>query len=54
MQHMRCTHIRQHWQFAASLRNAFDEDAREPSDGRIPDDYPLEGRSIFGEIGYHF
>lgn len=37
----------QKWELAASLKNAFNEDAREPSDGTIPDDYPLEGRSIY-------
>ena len=41
------------WEFAASLKNALDKDAREPSDGRIPDDYPLEGRSVFLEVIYH-
>ncbi len=41
------------WAFAASIKNAFDEDVREPSDGTIPDDYPLEGRAIYLEASYH-
>lgn len=43
----------QAWQLAVSAKNAFDEDAREPSDGTIPDDYPLAGRSIYLEARYH-
>lgn len=41
-----------HWQGAISVRNAFDVDAREPSDGFIADDFPLEGRSIWMEVGF--
>jgi len=41
------------WAFAASMKNAFDKDAREPSDGTIPDDYPLEGRAVYLEAQYH-
>lgn len=37
---------------ALSMRNVFDEDAREPSSDLIADDYPLEGRSIWGEISW--
>ena len=52
-----------HWDFAAGIRNLFDEDAREPSGGpgpatggliAIPNDLPLAGRSYFAEIRYHF
>ncbi len=41
---------------AASVHNIFDEDAREPSSapGLIPNDLPLAGRSIFGELRYQF
>jgi iron complex outermembrane receptor protein len=35
---------------AFALRNVFDEDAREPSSGQIPDDYPLEGRNAWVEL----
>lgn len=48
------------WELAASVRNAFDEDAREPSprlfpDGTpmIPNDLPLSGRHFFVEARYH-
>ena len=43
----------QPWQMGLSIKNAFDEDAREPSNGTIPDDYPLEGRAIYLEASYH-
>lgn len=39
---------------AVSLRNAFDEDAKEPSGLQIPEDYPLEGRSAWLELTYKF
>jgi outer membrane receptor protein involved in Fe transport len=50
-----------HWNFAVSVRNLFDEDAREPSPGpdskgviNMPNDLPLAGRSFFGELRYKF
>lgn len=52
-----------HWDFAISVRNLFDEDAREPSGGpgpatatteAIPNDLPLAGRSYFAEVRYRF
>ena len=52
-----------HWDFAVAVRNLFDEDAREPSNGpgpgtggvvAIPNDLPLAGRSYFVEIRYRF
>jgi len=42
------------WDAAVGVRNLFDEDAREPSDGIIPGDYPLESRSAFVELRYRF
>lgn len=38
-----------HWDFAASVRNMFDADAREPSlaPGQIPYDLPLPGRNFY-------
>lgn len=41
-------------EFALSVRNAFDEDVREPSlaPGYIVNDLPLAGRSVFGEYRY--
>ncbi len=40
-------------EFATSVRNLFNADGREPSNGTIPSDYPLAGRSIFAELSYH-
>ena len=42
------------WKFAASLRNAFDEDVREPSlaPGFIPNDLPMAGKSAYLETCY--
>ncbi len=44
------------WDYGFSIRNLFDEDAREPSPapGLIPDDLPLPGRSFFAEAIYRF
>lgn len=51
------------WEIAASVRNLFDEDAREPSPRllplpgsvpMIPDDLPLAGRHFFVEARYRF
>lgn len=47
------------WEFALLAKNIFDEDAREPSlNGSpvplIPGDLPLGGRSLLGELRYHF
>jgi outer membrane receptor for ferrienterochelin and colicins len=51
---VRRKNIAKHWDFALAVRNLFDADIREPSDGQIPNDYPMEGRSIFGEVRYTF
>ncbi len=44
------------WEFALSLRNAFDENAAEPSPapGLIPDDLPLAGRALRFDIRRQF
>jgi len=39
---------------AVAVRNLFDEDAREPSSPVIPEDYPMEGRSLWAEVSYRF
>ncbi|ROR32020.1 TonB-dependent receptor plug domain-containing protein [Inmirania thermothiophila] len=46
--------LRRGLELAASVRNLFDADAREPSPapGLIPDDLPLPGRSWFVEVRY--
>ena len=41
-------------EIAASIRNAFDEDIREPSLEAVPNDYPQEGRSLYVEMSYQF
>ena len=51
---LRATGLARHWDIAVSIRNALDEDARDPSDGVIPDDYPLEQRSVWVELGFRF
>ncbi|MEW6678845.1 MAG: TonB-dependent receptor [Pseudomonadota bacterium] len=42
------------WEFAASVRNLFDEDARELSSRALTDNLPLPGRSLFAEVRYRF
>ena len=37
-----------------SILNLFDEDAYEPSDGTIPNDFPLEGRSVWLQLNAGF
>ena len=53
---LRRKNILKHWEAAIWVRNLFDEDIREPSPvpGAIPHDYPMEGRSIFGEVRFYF
>jgi len=40
--------------FLVSARNLFDSDYKEPSNGQINEDYPMQGRYIFAEIRYSF
>jgi iron complex outermembrane receptor protein len=42
------------WEFAASVRNLFDEDAREYTNSSVPEDLPLPERSFYAEIRYKF
>lgn len=42
------------WEFAASVRNLFDTDAREFTGRSIPDDLPLPERNFYAEIRYTF
>ncbi len=42
------------WEFAASIRNLFDEDAREYTGRSIPDDLPLPERNAYIEARYKF
>ena len=41
-------------EFATSVRNLFNATGLEPSNGTIPGDYPLAGRSLFAELSYQF
>lgn len=49
---LRYTGLKQ-WEFAASVRNLFDEDAREHI-GQVQDDLPLPERNFYAEIRYKF
>ncbi len=51
---LRRSKLFEHFELAVAVRNLFDEDAREPSSGTIPDDYPLEGRNLWAELRYAF
>jgi len=51
---VRRKHIAKHWEIAATVKNLLDEDIREPSDGKIPGDYPMNERSAFIELSYTF
>ena len=51
---LRRKNIANHWDVALLVKNLFDEDIYESTDIRIPDDYPMEGRSLFGEVRLHF
>jgi iron complex outermembrane receptor protein len=51
---LRRTNIAAHWDVALAVKNVFDDDVREPSQSSIPNDYPMESRSIWGEVRYTF
>lgn len=51
---LRRKNIAKHWDAALLVKNVFDEDVREPSLMVIPNDYPMEGRSVYGELRMHF
>ena len=42
------------WEFAASVRNLFDVDAREYTGSSIPNDLPLPERNFYAEMQYKF
>jgi len=42
------------WEFAASVHNLFDEDAREPTGRSTLDDLPLPERNFYAEVRYKF
>lgn len=45
---------RRDWEFAASIRNLFDTDARERSSPSLPYNLPLPGRSFYAEVRYNY
>ncbi len=47
-------YYRRDWEFAASVRNLFDEDARELSSKSLTNNLPLSGRSFYAEMRYNF
>jgi len=56
---LRKSRFMKNWEFALLAKNLFNEGAREPSlNGTpvplIPNDLPLSGRSLMGELRYHF
>ena len=51
---LRGQRVMQNWELAASVRNLFDADAREPITMEIPNDLPWSGRSVFVELRYNF
>ncbi|MDO9242614.1 MAG: hypothetical protein Q7U32_02265, partial [Rhodocyclaceae bacterium] len=42
------------WEFAASIRYLFNEDAREYSGPRIPEHLPMPRRNLYVEARYKF
>ena len=51
---LRRKYIVNNWDIVLLAKNVFDEDVREPSQMAITNDYPMEGRSIYGEVRLHF
>ena len=51
---LRRTKIAGNWDVRVAVRNLFDEDIREPSQAVILNDYPMEGRSFWGELSYRY
>lgn len=44
----------EHWEFAFSVHNLFDEDAMDPGDPAVPIDHPLAGRQMMADLVYQF
>lgn len=51
---LRRNNILKHWDLAVAVRNLLDQDVREPTGTAIPDDYPMEGRSLYAEVKFHY
>jgi len=50
---LRRENFTKNWELAASIKNLFNNDAREPSSGAISDDYRLNSRRAYIELRYH-
>ena len=48
------TNIAENWDVTLAARNIFDKNIREPSQAVITDDYPMEGRSFWAEVSFHY
>jgi len=51
---LRRKNIAHYWEVAVAARNLFNEDIREPSASAIHNDFPMEGRSIWGELRFSY
>lgn len=51
---LRKKNIVKDWDFSLAIRNLFDSDNREPAPASVPNDFPMEGRSFWAELRYHF
>ncbi|MCI5121069.1 MAG: TonB-dependent receptor, partial [Candidatus Electrothrix sp. AUS4] len=51
---IRRKNIAQHIDLAFAVRNLLNGDIREPTSSTIPNDIPMESRSIYAELIYHF
>lgn len=52
--HVKRIQLLPHLDVSLKVKNLGDTDAREPSSGTIPDDYPLESRSYWVDASYQF
>lgn len=50
----RVHYSRDQWEVGFGVKNVFDNDAREPSSGFIPNDYPATGRQWLMDATYYF
>ncbi|CAK8711493.1 Iron complex outermembrane recepter protein [Candidatus Electrothrix laxa] len=51
---IRRKNITQHIDLAFSVQNIFNEDIREPISSDMPNDIPMESRTIYAELIYHY
>ena len=51
---LRTAKVKNHWEWAATVRNLFNADIREPTTTAIPNDLPMARRSIYLQANYWF